>query len=267
MAAIDRVLEATKQRRQATLQLITQRSDLPVEEIYAGDRRFRQVGATGGYLGRNRPKRISRSIGESVDSLLSGESGDVDDQELRRIVDDLSQALRVVANRRGILLYQGDEATNPNDDPNDEDNEGENRAYQQYDNQLVATGSEPREGALYRHVPATATEPEKFVPVAMHEDQHGQIQSPTVSQTICVITGAEYRSKITKFSLKLVGGATVTTRVDDDTNLTVGTSPDETTVTFSQGIGTVIDKDQSLEFTVTATNGSAIAWSVGYTKI
>ena len=265
MAAIDRVLEATKQRRQETLQTIIRRAERPADELYAGDRKFRRIGGSGGSLGRSRPKRIRRSLGESVDSLLSDDNTQVTDRELGRIIKDITQALQEVANRRGILLFEGDE-TNPDDDPNDTANEGENRAYQRYDNQLVYTGDRDRNGVLYCHLPAIETDsesqPEVFIPVQAQEDLSGFIAVPNAAVTYPLIAYAEYKTKITSLYAR-VGSSSGRIAIDGAASIVVNNA----TVSLNKSIGAVLDVAQELTLSTSDTGGSSLSFTVGMIRI
>lgn len=258
MTARDKALEATTNRRARALDALT-RPTLQVPEIYAGDRKTRRVGAAGGSLGRSRPKRINRSIGEPADSLAQ-RLNEASDEQFRAEVRRILAELREVANRRGILLFQGDE-TNTIDDPNDEANDGENRAYQQYDKQLLVTGDpdDNGEGGIYQHIPGTATEPERWVPVAMAEDINWTIPSPTDGEEYGVVPRAQYRSRITNLYVRLADGTDGFTETDGVSALSVGNPA--VTVQMTIPIGSNLNKtgrlgvfvngaNQGVEFTI-----------------
>ncbi|MEM9809389.1 MAG: hypothetical protein AAF959_29420, partial [Cyanobacteria bacterium P01_D01_bin.56] len=59
-----------------------------------------------------------------------------------------------------------------------------------------------------------------------------------------------------------VGGSTVTTTTAGDSNVTIGS----TTITLSATIGSVIGTGENLNLTSTATDGSAISFTVGYLR-
>ena len=265
MAAIDRVLGLIKKQREDARQALIRRAERPLDELYVGDRRTRRIGGSGGSLGRSRPKRIRRSIGESIDTLLSGDDTQVTNRELGRIIEDITQALQEVANRRGILLFQGDD-TNPDDDPNDAANEGENRAYQLYDNQLVYTGDRTRQGALYCHRPAIETEtesqPEVFIPVQAQEDLSGFIEIPSVAVTYPLIPYAEYKTKITSLYVE-VGASSGRIAINGTASIVVN----NVTVSLNKSIGAVLDVAQELTLSTTDTGGASLSFTVGMIRI
>ena len=163
MAAIARVAQIVGDRWRKSRDAIERRRDIASPELYAGDRAQKAVGADGGYLGANRPKRTSRSIGESINGPL-GELGGID-QQLVALVNELQIRLERVAYRRGGILFQGDQATNSINDPNDEANAGADRLYQEFDNQFTYTGNRDTPGQLFIHAEATATEPEVWLEI------------------------------------------------------------------------------------------------------
>ncbi len=163
MAALDRARRSIEQRWDQTRQALTSKLQVPADEIYSGNRTTKRVGATGGSVGRDRPKRVNRSIGEATARQLEVVDNDID--QLTNVITSIITQIRRIANRRGILLFQGDPTTNSENDPNDEANDGEDRAYQEFDNQLLYTGTRQADGKLYVHFEATETEPEVWVEV------------------------------------------------------------------------------------------------------
>ncbi|EKU99770.1 hypothetical protein Lepto7375DRAFT_1841 [Leptolyngbya sp. PCC 7375] len=167
MTARDRARTSNLARRQDTREALELRRLNQRDPTYGGDGyRVRTLGAAGSIPGRTRSKTSRGSIGEPLDLLGAG-LGSLDaasDQEIRAVLRDLQLMIQAVANRRGILLFKGDE-TNPDNDPNDEANDGENRAYQRYDNQLLYTGDRLAPGKLFVHAQATTTEPETWLEI------------------------------------------------------------------------------------------------------
>lgn len=253
-------------RRENSLKRLEQRQFKPLPVTYGGTNSLKELGATGPVPAANRQQRTNLSIGEPIAAAqgLLESFGDIDNQELRGRLERLIQIIQEAANRRGILLYQGDESTNPNDDPNDEANNRDGRAYQQYDNQLVYTGDRERSGALYCHIPATAIEPETFIPVAMADESNGQNDAPVQGQVICIISSATYKSVLTKLLVKEVGGAGVASTVTKGTNLVVMGG---TTISLSSSIGDAIDVNESLELTVNNTDNTRFAWTISYMRV
>lgn len=90
-------------------------------------------------------------------------------------------------------------------------------------------------------------------------ETNGYIEAPAEGNTYPIISSATYSSTITSLSIT-VGGASVSTTVLNDTNLTVG----NTTVTLSGGIGSVVGVGGTLTLTTTASDETAIAFTVGY---
>lgn len=124
MVAIDRVRRSVNIRRENSFQSIEGRRSRTPEKIYAGNRQSRFVGATGGSVGRSRPKQTNQSIGEPVSSD-EGQTNFVSGKDFQFELQRIFQAIRRVANRRGIQVFTGD--------PNDIGSP----AYQDYDFQLL----------------------------------------------------------------------------------------------------------------------------------
>lgn len=271
MTARDRARTSNLARLQDTREALELRRLSQRDPTYGGDGyRVRTLGAAGPIPGRSRSKTSRGSVGEPLD-LLGGELGSgidaASDQEIRAMLRDLQLMIQAVANRRGILLYQGDETTNPNDDPNDAANDGEGRAYQRYDNQLLYTGGRDRSGALYCHLPAITTDgeeqPEAFVPIQAQEDLTGYIESPTSGFAYPLVGYAEYRSKITSIYAKV--GANPGER--DDTEGFNEFNLSGAILTLNKTIGSVLDVGEELTLSSSDTGGNDLRFTVGMIRV
>ncbi|MEM9805862.1 MAG: hypothetical protein AAF959_11325 [Cyanobacteria bacterium P01_D01_bin.56] len=182
----------------------------------------------------------------------------------RALLQRLEQQLRVIANRRGVLVFQGD-GTNAIDDPNDAANSGDNRAYQDYDRQLVITGnpSTAGEGALYRHVPGGIGVPEQFIPVAMEIAASADDFAPEQGRVYNLRARATYRMVVTSIFIKEEGEAGTYVDTDAATQATSGSL----TVTLNTAIGAVVEIGSAFTMTATATDGTAFTFEVGGRRI
>lgn len=271
MTARDRAKLSNLARRQDTREALELRRLNQRAPTYGGDGyRVRTLGAAGSIPGRTRSKTSRGSVGEPLDLLGGGLGSRIDsasDQELRDILRDMQQMIQAISNRRGILLYQGDETTNPNDDPNDAANDGEGRAFQRYDNQLVYTGSRDRIGALYCHLPAITTDgeeqPEVFVPVQAQEDLTGYIEAPTAGFAYPLVAYAEYKTKITSLYAKVGSILVGRIAIQGSGDLVIG----DVTITINKAIGSLLDVGEELTLSSSDTSGNDLRFTVGMLRI
>lgn len=238
-------------------------------ETYGGEGyRVKPLGAAGAIPGRTRSTTAQASIGEPLDVLSAnpGILGGVNDQELGEALREIQRTIQVIANRRGILLYQGGD-DNPGNDPNDATNDGENRAFQRYDNQLVYTGDRDTSGALYCHLPAITAEgeesPEVFVPVAMEVEINGDIPSPSVNEVYSVRARATYRMVVTSLYVEEDGSAGALAQAQGGTTAVSGSL----TMQLNTAIGAIVDVGDSLTLTATTTDGGRAKFTVGCRKV
>lgn len=269
MTARDRARLSNLVRVEQTREALSSKRTAQLE-TYGGDGyRVNTLGAAGAIPGRTRSTTSRGSIGEPLD-ILSGNLGarlsGATDQELGEALREIQRMIQVIANRRGILLYQGSD-DNPNDDPNDAANDGENRAFQRFDNQLVYTGNRSTSGALYCHLPAITTEdeesPEVFVPVAMEVEINGDIPSPSVNEVYSVRARATYRMIVVSLYVQEDGSTGALLRSQGSTTVVVGSL----TMQLNVAIGTIVDIGDSLTLTATATDGTRGKFTVGCRKI
>lgn len=261
MDARDLARLSIETRRDDTLKTFEARLAKSLSSTYGGINSIKELGAAGAVPAANRQKSSNLSVGEPIGTaqrLLESASTSANEQELRELIDQVLQILREDSNRRGILLYQGDETNNPNNDPNDADNDGEGRAYQLYDRQLVYTGTKDRSGALYYHQPAIGGVDDEFIPAAAVEELLGEIDVPELSRAYNLCLSARYDSKIISYSLEAAGAAKLETSVDGTTEVTSG----NTTVQFNVAVGGVLGKGQRLTLTPTAISEATFAFVV-----
>lgn len=248
MTARRRIENLTRLRNDRVLRRTQLRQAIPGPTTYAGEGRVQSLGGNPVPVRGSQPN--SFSVGEPV-AISQGLIGTSGNGTTGGLIEQNSR-LAHIANRRGIQLFSGD--------PNDVANDGEGRAYQAYDRQLLYNGSDGVSGGLYYHQPATEGNPDKWVPM-LHEELNGFI--PEVGQDFVypLISSAEFPAIVTRFSIR-VGASTAETTTADDTTLTVGS----TTVVLSTAIGAELAQAGRLTLTPTATDGTALEFTIGFTR-
>lgn len=250
-------------RREQTRQLLVNRRRLSRSAVYAGQNQLQSLGGEP-VPARNRQRKTSLSRREPISAVqgLIAELGDtgVSSELFEATVQKLREEFQRIANRRGVLLFQGD-VTNPGNDPNDIANGGNDRAYQRFDNQLLYTGTRTEAGDLYVHLEANATEPEIWQKVQANEELNGYIESPSQGQVYPIIPSAFYDSTVA--SIHIRAGADSTTVTADGVNTAVAGS---TTVQLNYAVGATVATGDRVTLTPTATDGTALEFTIGFLR-
>ena len=190
--------------------------------LYGGKDTIKRLGDAGGSPARRRIGRSGLAIGQSVngrDGILGSDEDAVKRQELEQAIEQVLNLLADTRNRRGILVFTGD--------PNDEENGGADPAFQEYDRQLLYTGSDTASGALYYYEPSDGVTDGQWLGVMTQEEINWTIPEP-IAQTYTVVYQATYAFEILSFTAQ--AGTTATLNVANGDTVAVGT---DLTVTVS----------------------------------
>ncbi|MEO1390234.1 MAG: hypothetical protein AAFV85_23115 [Cyanobacteria bacterium J06634_6] len=251
MTARDRTIAAQAARLRSVERAEVFRRAIQQPTLYDGQGRVKALGAAGSVPVRGLNATGSLSVGEPL-PVSQGMAQGLPDATPRQAFEDgqkqLLEQLAEVRNRRGIQLFLGD--------PNDENAP----ALQDFNYQLL--WREDTSHLYYWGPSDDGVTPGSWVSLlGAAEETNGYIEAPAQGAVYPLVSRATYASIVNSLSIT-VDGAAVTTDVVSDTNVTVGS----TTVEISVAIGDALSEGDSLTLTPTASDGTAIAFTVGYLR-